>query len=226
MNNPQDDRIAELYQEIPKARPSEILDARIRQEARKQLKTGKSHSLRWLSVAALMVLSVGVVLRIIEEVPVEQSLEESLEIMDMEAGAVLKEEGQAAIRADAFGVEDEKMKKAAEPLMDAAPVARMKRQQMPAAVEPAATARKAPTAPTAPTAPIAPEPGFSGAIQAESVDVLFLPENYCGMEQLRGVVDKQVLEAIFQKLLDENRLQQAECLKKLMNKNFKTTESK
>jgi len=213
MNNPQDDKIAELYQKIPKASPSEMLDARIRQEARRQLETGRNHSLRWLSVAALIVLSVGVVLRVIDEVPVQQSLEESLDIldmnteMDMDATAVMKEEGI---------VEDEKMKKAAEAVMDAAPVARMKLQQMPATAEPAAIVPIAPEI----VPKLAPEPKFSGAIQTESVGNLFLPENYCGMEQLRGAVDKQVLEAIIQKLLNENRLQQAECVKKLMNQNF------
>lgn len=219
MNNLQDDKITGLYEKMPKASPSEMLDARIRQQARRQLKTGRNYSLRWLSVAALMVLSVGVVLRIIDEVPVEQSLEESLEIMEMDmdqemdAAAIMKEEGT---------VEDEKIKKAAKPLTDAAPVARMKRQQIPAAVE---------SAVMAPIAPIRMEPELSGAIQAESAmesssdslttdEKLYRPENYCGMEQLRGAVDKQVLEAIIQKLLNENRLQQAECVEKLMNQNF------
>jgi hypothetical protein len=213
MNNPQDDKIAGLYQKIPKASPSEMLDARIRQQARRQLKTGRHHSLRWLSVAALIVLSVGVVLRIIDEVPVQPSLEDSLDIMEMDAAAIIKEEAATA---------DDKMKKAAKPVMDAAPAARMKLQQMPAVAEPAAIA---------PMAPIAPAATISGASQAESVmesrsdsltftDNLFLPENYCGMEKLRGAVDKQVLEAIIKKLLNENRLQQAECVKKLMNQNF------
>jgi len=34
---------------------------------------------------------------------------------------------------------------------------------------------------------------------------------------LRGITDKQLLQEILEKLLSENKLQQAECLKKLMN---------
>jgi len=214
MNNPQDDKITELYHKTPKARPSEILDARIRQEARRQLRQGRSSgSYRWLSVAALVVLSVGVVLRIIDEVPVEQSLQDNLEIMEMDAAPVLKEESKAVIRADAIEIQAEKLKKVEKPAMSAAPVARMKLQKMPEAVESAT--------------PVS-DPEFSGASQAEHdmerlsdslapQEQQFLPENYCGMEQLRGITDKQLLQEILEKLLSENKLQQAECLKKLMN---------
>ena len=214
MNNPQDDKISGLYHKISKARPSQMLDARIRQEARRQLRQGRSPgSYRWLSVAALLVLSVGVVLRIIDEVPVEQSLQDNLEIMEMDAAPVLKEENKAVIRADAIEIQAEKLKKVEKPAMSAAPVARMKLQKMPEAVE---------------SATLASDPEFSDASQAEydmerlsdslvPHEQQFLPENYCGMEQLRGVTDKQLLQEILEKLLSENKLQQAECLKKLMN---------
>ncbi|NNJ92216.1 MAG: hypothetical protein HKP55_11110 [Gammaproteobacteria bacterium] len=212
MNNPQDDKIAELYQKIPKARPSEILDARIRQEARRQPRQGRSLTpYRWFSVAALIVLSVGVVLRIIDEVPVEQSLQENLELMEMDAAPVIKEESKAVMRADGVTVQAEKMKKAAQP---AAPLARMKVQQVPAPVESSTVASK---------------PEFTGTSQAEydmeslsdtlaRKEAQFLPENYCGMEQLRGVTDKQLLQEVLDQLLSEKQLQQAECLKKLMNR--------
>jgi hypothetical protein len=220
MSNAEDNKVSELYQRIPKAEPSQILDERIKQQARRQLRQGKPiTSYRWLSVAALIVLSVGVVLRIIDEVPVEQSLEENLEIMEMDAAPVkpvMKEESKAVIRADGVAVQAEKMKKAAQPVMNAAPVARMKVQQIPVPVE---------------SATVAAEPEVSGASQAEydleslsdsiaRKEQQFLPENYCGMEELRGVKDIKILQEILDKLLSENRLQQAECLKKLMNRDL------
>lgn len=211
MNNPQDDKIAELYQKIPKARPSEILDARIRQEARRQLRHGKTiHSYRWLSVAALIVLSVGVVLRIIDEVPVEQSLEESLEMMD--AAPVLKEESKSIIRPDSNFA-----KKRA---MDDAPKPRMKVQQLAA---PASRPLSEPVSEAEVSAGIQAE--FDTEAVSDEMTLMqkaYLPDNYCGMEELRKSYDAEKWKAIVNKLISENQLDQAECLKKLMQEHFVT----
>ena len=223
MNNPQDDRITELYQKIPKARPSEIMDARIRQEARRQVKHGRTiHSYRWLSVAALVVLSVGVVLRIINEVPVEQPLEESVDMMD--ATPVLKEESRAIIKSDiGFSVQEQKVKKAAKPALGVASEPRMKAQKM---TEPSTPLPSVAT----PSAQVS-EADFSTGIQSEfdqetarremsQMQKEYLPENFCGMEELREIEDPEQWNAVVDKLIFTKQLDQAECLKKLMLERF------
>jgi len=81
MNPDNDEKISRLYQQIDKAAPSELLDARIRQAARQQVPgKRKSHLLGWLSTAALLVISVGLVLRVMQEAPVEQDFSQQLDL--------------------------------------------------------------------------------------------------------------------------------------------------
>jgi hypothetical protein len=79
MSDTEDKHISDLYSQMNRQQPSEMVDARIRHMARQQLdqqlaaqKTpvrSTSHRWQWLSVAAVMVLSVGVVLRVFEQSP-------------------------------------------------------------------------------------------------------------------------------------------------------------
>jgi len=81
MNPENDEKISRLYQQIDKEQPSELLDARIRQAAREQAPgKRKSHLLGWLSTAALLVISIGLVLRVMQEAPVEPDFSQQLDI--------------------------------------------------------------------------------------------------------------------------------------------------
>lgn len=81
MNPENDEKISGLYQQIEKEQPSELLDARIRQAARKHAPVkSKSKMIGWLSTAALLVLSVGLVLRVMQEAPVTQDFVEQSDI--------------------------------------------------------------------------------------------------------------------------------------------------
>ena len=82
MNN--DEKISALYQRIEKKLPSEMLDARIKKLARDNVDTNnksvtKSRSnLRWLSLAAVIVLSVGVILKVVQQEPVGKNLSDDI----------------------------------------------------------------------------------------------------------------------------------------------------
>lgn len=69
------DPVVNLYQRLPRDEPSALIDARIRKQAKIQLHSSKSRKVvRWFSTAALLMLSLGVVLRIFQETPVQDEL--------------------------------------------------------------------------------------------------------------------------------------------------------
>jgi hypothetical protein len=209
MNNSDDKKITELYKQIPRENPSEILDARIKLEARRQLKRGTTiRSYQWMSVAALVVLSVGVVLRVLDEAPVEQSVEENIEMLDK--AVILKEEQKSFIRHDSDSmVVPGKMKKAIEPTVGNMASSAVKVQTPAAAAVPAATTT------------------FSAAMKADmereivadqmaKQEVFYHPENMCGINELSGIDDRTTWEKAVEKLRSEKKFGQAECLQKLM----------
>jgi len=79
-----DEKISALYQKIEKKLPSEMVDARVKKLARDKVGTNnksviKSWSnLRWLSSAAVIVLSVGVILKIVQQEPVSKNLSDEI----------------------------------------------------------------------------------------------------------------------------------------------------
>ena len=216
MTEDSDDKITRLYQGMAKASPSALLDARIKKMAHQQMHRGRGiQPLRWLSAAALIVLSVGVVLRVVQEVPVKNDLDEigvSLEPMKDEAEMSMPMPSTLQSKQDSLTGElvapAEKRQSMPAVIKDVAPrkhadyaeesLQRLKKDAL--QQHDAEILQKAPDAMTGPV------------LKEKTISV----ENWCGQADLKSEQNKQIwLERVAQ-LKQENQAGQAECLEQLM----------
>lgn len=210
MINESDDRLTQLYQQLEKAAPSEMLDARIKKAAHGKMRTRKQTvAVRWLSVAAVIVLSVGVVLRVVQEQPVEQDLRNKLdEVQTSESDAVFEaEKSMMDMLPEKAGMT--KDKRPEQKVQQAAVVQRNKVQK----------SRDVMGA-------MAPEIKKQELLDIQSSEMkLAKPAasaivNWCGQDDLADSKDRLKWDERLELLKLENRLEQVECLQTLMQEMF------
>ncbi len=229
MTEDRDDKISRLYQQMDKASPSALLDARIKKAAHQQVHRSRGiQPLRWLSAAALIVLSVGVVLRVMQEVPVKNDLDEtglSIESMQDEASLPVPRQSTPQIKQEVLR---EKAVKPAE-----------KRQSAPAAVQSMSALKSADYAEQAlkkySKDDLVEEQDLEDEIRQSAADSVTVPvlkekmfsvENWCGQPDLESEKSQQVWLARIAQLNQEKRAEQAQCLEQLMLSIFAGTSIK
>ena len=220
MTDPMDEKIKQLYQSMEKDSPSEILDARIKKAARRQVgKSGYQLTMRWVSVAALLVLSVGVVLRVIQESPIDKPLEIQLEESAIEALPQADQDMPQQL--------PQKRQKAKVIEMEAAaPELTTPQSSLPAsprAVAPSLGGMAEFSDQADEAAPAVMSKQFMQERKLElkqSQPELFTKEQWCGQSDLEGIEDKQVWLKRLSELQAQDKLLQAECLKQFIAELF------
>jgi len=201
MKDPIDQSINELYRKIPREQPSGMTDARIKNMARKHIlpkPAFRVQNWQWLSVAAVMVLSVGVVLRVIQQEPSAPAFDELLE----ETASISVQQSSKAEkpRAEKESVGTKALSSPVQGMMAPSP-ARLEKKQKFLPMEDAVS----------PANRVAPQ---AEAMYQQDKDAL--AESPCGQHDLQEVEDRQLWQARIEQLYHQGKNDQAQCLEQLM----------
>ena len=227
MTEDSDNRVEQLYQKLHKQEPSTILDARIKHAARQPLKRKSGiMTLRWLSAAALLVLSVGVVLRVVQETPVKQDLDEASvqmempERSDMPTVDEMQATAPAALAPKALSREKSGLSLSEPQRMQEKEFSATKSQVAEDAIPAKAKKER-----------VEQEQSIEyKSTVAESVSGYLMDQplldtgNWCGQADLAQQHDRQVWLNRISRLKMENRLAEAQCVELLMVRYFSNSE--
>ena len=246
--NHDDEQLSRLYQQISKAEPSKMVDARIHRTAQQTgVAKRRSRLTRLLSVAAVLVLSVGVVLRVVEETPVKQDFEEQIMTSEPTADQSMSMQRQASNGLDDAMMQSEKEAmdgifeketKASRVITDEQSgnlqiesLSKQKPEQQPrqkSVQKKVAPAAAAPIpAPETEPQHAADAVGLSSneareAVLSESdiaVEAGFtaLSESWCGQDDLVGVNDRQLWLARLEQLKQLKQFEKVTCIENLLD---------
>ena len=227
--NHDDEQLSRLYSKLTKAEPSQMVDARIHRAAQKAGNAErKKFFTRWVSVAAVLVLSVGVVLRVVEETPVKQDLHDQIMSSESKQWEQLEEAGKAS-ESEAFEMPTREM-----------PTSEMRTNKMPtnqipkeSQSEPVMLRKKVAPAAAAPN-PI-PNPIWQedelpdkDVMKEERVkpDMLgssnfsTVADAWCGQDDLAGVNERQPWIDRMEQLKQLQKIEQVRCIEQLLNRNL------
>ena len=216
-----DEQLTNLYKKIDKAEPSSMVDARIRRTAQKAGNAERNKLFtRWVSVAAVLVLSVGVVLRVVQETPVKQDFEEQVMSPLPVEEAVRSEDKQevqglnetrqkAKEQADLMEMETTESLRddSPESLQSSAPRV-LQKKVAPAVAAPPTDMMLEKDAIEAELA----EPAKMGASRFSTV-----AEAWCGQDDLAGVEDRQQWIERMEQLKQLDMMDQVNCIQQLLN---------
>ena len=233
----EDEQLSRLYKKLNRHEPSEMIDARIRKEARlhhKKLHSSSSFSWispQWLSVAAVLVLSVALVLRVVDEVPLQKNMDQMLQPAEefIESRSLPDDEKQRESLADRVESDMEKQLKPVEPVEPVesggatAPIIQ-------AEVQTAIEEHRKRTPISSPVSSPVHSPAklkFYSSDQADGVpNAKTVPKaelksvKLCGLKDFSRESDRQQWLERIKQLRAANRIEEADCLQKAFLQEF------
>jgi hypothetical protein len=241
-DNPHDEQISRLYRLGSSGEPPSHLDRKILDEAQRAVSRWKRiRSWPSLATAAVLVLSFSLLLKVLEERPLDRSLlqEESIEIdavapvsQDMDGGAdAVKEEGETVAPPQPKAEPSEEFETGSMRSREDIPVpAKTKRKE--AAVEKLQAPVAAPPAVFSAPAPAPLTDGFiGGANQADQAAAepaaklerkmdTFDESDGCGVVLPSEEAPASSWQQLYRELLEQEQREQAECLRQIYEQRF------